>query len=38
MPYVATSVVDFWRRWHMTFSQWLAIISIFPSEATATAD
>jgi len=23
MPYVATSVVDFWRRWHMTLSQWL---------------
>lgn len=23
MPYVATSVTDFWRRWHITFSQWL---------------
>jgi alginate O-acetyltransferase complex protein AlgI len=23
MPYIATSVVDFWRRWHMTLSQWL---------------
>lgn len=23
MPYLATSVTDFWRRWHMTLSQWL---------------
>ena len=23
MPYIATSVVEFWRRWHMTLSQWL---------------
>ncbi|MCB9506652.1 MAG: MBOAT family protein [Myxococcales bacterium] len=22
-PYVATSVGDFWRRWHITFSNWL---------------
>jgi alginate O-acetyltransferase complex protein AlgI len=22
MPYVATSVQDFWRRWHMTLSRW----------------
>jgi alginate O-acetyltransferase complex protein AlgI len=22
-PYAATSVVDFWRRWHMTLSTWL---------------
>jgi alginate O-acetyltransferase complex protein AlgI len=22
-PYCATSVVDFWRRWHISFSQWL---------------
>ena len=22
-PYAATSVVDFWRRWHMTLSNWL---------------
>jgi alginate O-acetyltransferase complex protein AlgI len=21
-PYTATSVTDFWRRWHMTLSQW----------------
>jgi alginate O-acetyltransferase complex protein AlgI len=23
MPYLATSITDFWRRWHMTLSQWL---------------
>ncbi len=23
MPYLATSVTEFWRRWHMTLSQWL---------------
>ena len=23
MPYLATSITDFWRRWHITFSQWL---------------
>ncbi len=23
MPYLATSVTEFWRRWHITFSQWL---------------
>ncbi len=22
-PYLATSVVDFWRRWHITFSRWI---------------
>ncbi|MGH8928666.1 MAG: MBOAT family O-acyltransferase [Acidimicrobiia bacterium] len=22
-PYVATSIQDFWRRWHMTLSRWL---------------
>lgn len=22
-PYFATSVIDFWRRWHMTLSNWL---------------
>src|SRR5205807_7330674 len=22
-PYAATSVVDFWRRWHITLSWWL---------------
>jgi alginate O-acetyltransferase complex protein AlgI len=23
MPYVARSIQDFWRRWHMTLSRWL---------------
>ena len=23
MPYLATSIADFWRRWHMTLSAWL---------------
>jgi alginate O-acetyltransferase complex protein AlgI len=23
MPYIATSLTDFWRRWHMTLSGWL---------------
>jgi alginate O-acetyltransferase complex protein AlgI len=23
MPYAATSIIDFWRRWHMTLSSWL---------------
>ncbi len=23
MPYAATSITDFWRRWHMTLSSWL---------------
>jgi D-alanyl-lipoteichoic acid acyltransferase DltB (MBOAT superfamily) len=22
-PYLATSIVDFWRRWHITFSRWI---------------
>ena len=22
-PYAATSIADFWRRWHITFSRWL---------------
>jgi len=21
-PYAATSIQDFWRRWHMTLSSW----------------
>ena len=23
MPYLATSIADFWRRWHISLSQWL---------------
>ena len=22
MPYIARSITDFWRRWHMTLSGW----------------
>jgi D-alanyl-lipoteichoic acid acyltransferase DltB (MBOAT superfamily) len=22
-PYMATSIVDFWRRWHISFSRWI---------------
>ena len=22
-PYLATSIADFWRRWHITFSRWI---------------
>ena len=29
-PYVATSVGDFWRRWHITFSNWLRDFIYFP--------
>jgi len=29
-PYVAQSVGDFWRRWHITFSHWLRDFIYFP--------
>ena len=29
-PYVANSVGEFWRRWHMTFSHWLRDYIYFP--------
>lgn len=29
-PYVAQSVTDFWRRWHMTLSAWLRDYLFFP--------
>jgi D-alanyl-lipoteichoic acid acyltransferase DltB (MBOAT superfamily) len=29
-PYAATSIGDFWRRWHMTFSRWLRDYVYFP--------
>jgi D-alanyl-lipoteichoic acid acyltransferase DltB (MBOAT superfamily) len=29
-PYVATNVGDFWRRWHITFSNWLRDYIYFP--------
>ena len=29
-PYAATSVVDFWRRWHISLSEWLKNFVYFP--------
>jgi D-alanyl-lipoteichoic acid acyltransferase DltB (MBOAT superfamily) len=29
-PYAATSIGDFWRRWHMTFGAWLRDFIYFP--------
>jgi alginate O-acetyltransferase complex protein AlgI len=29
-PYIATSFSDFWRRWHITLSQWLRDYLYFP--------
>lgn len=29
-PYAATSIGEFWRRWHITFSQWLRDYVYFP--------
>ena len=29
-PYLASSVTDFWRRWHMTLSTWLRDYLYFP--------
>lgn len=29
-PYQATSIQDFWRRWHMTLSRWLRDYLYFP--------
>ena len=28
-PYKASSIIDFWRRWHITLSRFCAIICIF---------
>jgi alginate O-acetyltransferase complex protein AlgI len=30
LPYLATSVADFWRRWHMSLSSWLRDYLYFP--------
>lgn len=30
MPYKATSIIDFWRRWHMTLSHFLTTYLYFP--------
>jgi alginate O-acetyltransferase complex protein AlgI len=29
-PYLATSITDFWRRWHLSFSTWLRDYLYFP--------
>lgn len=29
-PYAATTIGEFWRRWHITFSQWLRDFIYFP--------
>jgi alginate O-acetyltransferase complex protein AlgI len=29
-PYLATSITDFWRRWHLTLSTWLRDYLYFP--------
>ncbi|OWK36360.1 MBOAT family O-acyltransferase [Fimbriiglobus ruber] len=29
-PYLATSITDFWRRWHLTLSTWLRDYFYFP--------
>ena len=29
-PYIATSVTDFWRRWHMTLSEWFKLYVYIP--------
>jgi alginate O-acetyltransferase complex protein AlgI len=31
-PYLATSVADFWRRWHITFSRWILDYIFKPSQ------
>jgi alginate O-acetyltransferase complex protein AlgI len=30
LPYLATSIADFWRRWHMSLSSWLRDYLYFP--------
>lgn len=29
-PYLATSILDFWRRWHMTLTTWIREYLFFP--------
>lgn len=33
-PYLATSVADFWRRWHMSFSRWILDYIFKPLQMT----
>jgi len=30
MPYIATSITDFWRRWHISLSTWMREYLYFP--------
>lgn len=30
MPYIATSITDFWRRWHMSLTSWIREYLYFP--------
>ncbi len=30
MPYTAKSIIDFWRRWHMSLTRWLKIYIYIP--------
>jgi alginate O-acetyltransferase complex protein AlgI len=30
LPYLATNIADFWRRWHVSFSTWLRDYLYFP--------
>ncbi|WP_424362138.1 MBOAT family O-acyltransferase [Methylocystis parvus] len=30
MPYIATSISDFWRRWHMSLTSWIREYLYFP--------
>jgi D-alanyl-lipoteichoic acid acyltransferase DltB (MBOAT superfamily) len=30
-PYKATSIIEFWRRWHMTLSRFSARLSLYPA-------
>ncbi len=30
MPYIATSLTDFWRRWHMSLTSWIREYLYFP--------
>ena len=33
-PYLATSVADFWRRWHISFSRWILDFIFAPLQMT----
>ncbi len=33
-PYLATSVTDFWRRWHLSFSRWILSYLFQPMQVT----